>query len=358
MSDHAGERSEEATPRRRQEARREGQVAKSADLTAALGLLLGAGALAVLAASAPAHLLALARRIWSGAGAGTAAAPALLDAAAVAARVAVPVIAASAIAGVLVTLAQVGPVFAPKVLRPDFSRIDPAAGLKRMFSTQRLMVVVRAAVALLLAATVTAALTHGQARSLLTLPHATPAHLTAFLGTHLTAVIAACGLVLLVPGALDLWLAHRRLAKDLRMSRQQVKDEHKRDEGDPMLKGQRRQAQRELSASPVPALKEARVLVVNPTHIAVAIHHGASLPVPLVGVRGREADAARLRAEARALGIPIVRDVPLARALVCVDPGRPVPEPLFGAVAAVLATVYRASLRAADGPSAVRRRSS
>ncbi len=336
----AGERTEEATPRRCREARRDGQAAKSADLTAAVCLTAAGAWLAASTTGIAGGTLEFARRAWGGAMDVT-----LTEALSVAAGATLPVLLICASVGALATLLQVGPILSPKVITPKLDRLSPISGVKKLFSFQRLMVIARTALALSLSLAVCIFMTREIARAVIELPasHSPPAF-AVLLASHLPLVVAASGLALLAPGALDLLLTRHRLARDLRMTRRQVKDEHKQDEGDPMFRNERRRAQKELAATPVRPLDEAKVLVVNPTHIAVALHHGGDMPVPEVGVRGQGDEATRLRGKARALGLPIVRDVTLARALMELDPGRQVPEALFSAVAAVLAAVYRAKL--------------
>ena len=362
MSD-AGDRTHDATPRRRQDARREGRVAKSADLAAAACLVVAGGALAAMVPSIAAGLLSLARHWWGEAAvsqtradAATAfdpgdelASPALQEALQGALFVGLealfPILLVCAAAGLLATIVQVGLVFSLKAIKPDIKRISPVAGAKRLFSASRLMVIGRAAAALLLSLGLTASLTRTLIPDILSMPKGSSEALASLLGSHLPSLIFGCGLVLLAPGALDLLLARRRLEKELRMTHREVRDEQKREEGDPFFKGQRRKTQRELASSDCKPLRDAKALIVNPTHLAVALHHGADMPIPTVGVRGRGESAATMRKEARALGIPIIRDVTLARALIALDPGSSVPEPLFAAVAAVLAAVYRAELK-------------
>ncbi len=342
----SGERTEPPTPRRLQEARRRGEVARSADLTSAGVLLaggLGALALAPGAARALRTLAAvlLADRAPSLAGALTLALEAAL-------RVAGPPVALLAAVGVAVSLAQTGPVVATEALRPDPARLHPAKGVRRLLGFQRLGIVPKTAAALGVVALVVRATCRPRLGWLLALPRlGVPA--AAALLLHLAAtVVAASGGALVALGIVDLALARRRHLRQLRMTRQEVREEHKREEGDPAHKAERRRAHRAALAGPVRPLRQAAVVVVNPTHVAVALHFDDDLDAPVVGDRGTGATAAGIRARARRLCIPLVRDVPLARALVALDPGAEVPEALYAAVAAVLTAVHHAAHRGPD----------
>jgi type III secretion protein U len=139
-------------------------------------------------------------------------------------------------------------------------------------------------------------------------------------------------------GGLDLLLARRRHRRALRMSREEVRREHREQEGDPRHRAHRRAAHRRLVlAGRARGVKSASVVVVNPTHVAVGLRWASEeCDAPYLVARGREEEAAALRAEALALGIPIVRDVALARGLVQYDVGEEIPEELYRAAAVVL----------------------
>lgn len=345
---HAGEKTEAPTPRRRREARRRGQVARSADLTAALILLGGGLALGGLLPGAAARLLALGRRLWADPTLSPVAAGA--EALEAAARAAGPLAVLLAGLAAVLAFAQVGPLLAPEAVRPDLGRLDPAKGLRHLISFQRLGVLPKAAVAVAVALFLLRAGVRIHGADVLGLPLAPAGAPGAVLFALLPRLLVDAGAALLALGVVDLLLARRRLDKELRMTRREVEEERKSQEGSPEHKGRRRQVHRALVAAPPRRLVDAAAVVVNPTRIAVALHFDDALDVPEVGVRGVGADAARMRAEARRLGLPVVKDVPLARALLALDPGEAVPEPLYAAVAAVLAAVHRARRASGSRP--------
>jgi type III secretion protein U len=336
----SGARTEAPTPRRLREARRRGQVAASSELTAAAALagalvalwLGGAGLVRDLAAGLRAALLSAAAEAPAPAEALAAAAAATLRAALLPA--------AGALAGALAGgLLQTGFLFAPAALRPRLERLDPIRGARRLVSPVQLVAVALGllkggALLLLGAAWLKAAV-----RSLSSLARAGPAVPWRALPL-VGGLLLQLALALLALGFLDhlrvRWL-HLRV---LRLTREEVRREHREDEGDPSLRGERRRLHRGLlSAGPV---ARATVVVVNPEHVAVALRHDRGGPdAPRVVAKGADRAAARIRSLARRAGVPVVRDVPLARALHrLVDVGDEIPEELYQAAAVVLAHLY------------------
>ncbi|MGC3997863.1 MAG: EscU/YscU/HrcU family type III secretion system export apparatus switch protein [Anaeromyxobacter sp.] len=333
-------RTEEPTPRRLREARRRGQVAASRELTAAAAL---AGGLLALAATAPwvgAALLAqlregLARAVL----APTAPGPALTGAAAAVMRLVLAPCLGALVAGALAGAAQSGFLFSPGALRPRLSRLSPAAGLRRLVTPAQLAGV---ALGLLKAALLLAVAwrwARAEAPGVLALARLEPDAAWRWLPA-LAGLLARLAAALVALGLLDLLLARRRHRRGLRMTRDEVRREHREDEGDPALRAERRRLGRALvEAGPV---ARATVLVVNPTRLAVALRHRrGGDEAPRVVAKGAGRDAARLRSAARRAGVPIVENVPLARALHrLVELGDEIPEELYEGAAAVLAHLY------------------
>lgn len=338
----SGARTERPTPKRLSEARRRGEVAISRELTGAVALAAG---LATLAATGSWWYGALAGEVRRGLVA--ALSPdqppggALLSSALAVLRLsALPALAAFAAAGA-VGLLQTGGLVTAAPLAPRLERLDPIAGLARLFSGARLAALGLGA---LKAALVVALALSGwriAASTLAQLPRAgSPERAAAALLWPLAWRIA--GLLLLF-GAIDLLLVRWRHLRRLRMSRDEVRREAREAEGDPRHKAERRRLHRALAEAP--PLRRATCLVVNPTHVAVALHHrrGAG-EAPRVLAKGTGAAAARLRARARRAGIPIVRDPPLARVLHrLAEVGDEIPEELYDAAAALLATLHGAT---------------
>ena len=194
---------------------------------------------------------------------------------------------------------------------PKLERIDPMAGLKKLFSVRSL---VETGKALLVAGVVgwfvwDAVVEAGPDVLRAVWKPGAPGLEQGL--SRVGALALRLAWVLVVLGGADLALARRKHVKDLMMTREEVKREHKESEGDPHHKGQRRAAHRQLAAGgPARGVRKASVMVVNPTHIAVALRYSTGeCEAPYLVAKGREADALRLRREAEQLGIPVVRDV-------------------------------------------------
>lgn len=335
----SSERTERPTPRRQAELRRRGEVAVSRELTGALSLLAGLGA---LAACGPWWLTALAGEIRGGLRAALTAdrapAGALLPAAFSVLRLsALPALAALG-AALAAGALQTGGLWTLAPLAPKPERLDPFRGLARLFSWARLAAL---GLGLLKAALVMAVVLHGwrtTASTLAQLPRAeSPGGALAGL---LWPLAWRLGGVLLLLGGADLLLVRWRHRRQVRMSRDEIRREAREEEGDPRHKAERRRVHRALAeAAPV---TRATCLVVNPTHVAVALHHQrGSGQAPRVLAKGLGQAAARLRSQARRAGVPIVRDPPLARALHrLAEVGDEIPEELYDAAAAVLAHLH------------------
>jgi flagellar biosynthesis protein FlhB len=339
----SGERTEKPTPRRLREARRRGEVAASRDVTS-LGALVAGGAAAVLALRYVAgeiarHLRAgLESAVVGGNVAGAAAAVA--GASALLVSVLAPVALAAAGGALAAGLLQTRFLVAPAAAAFRAERLDPARNLRRLASMDQALTIVLALAKAAVALAVAWPPARAALPSLAALPGidvgALPRAVAAFLSPialRLVGVAAAFA-------ALDLAVVRLRHARALRMTRDEVRREHRQDEGDPVHKAERRRRHKALVDAP--AVGRATCVVVNPTHLAVALLHvRGSDAAPLVLAKGAGAEAARIRATARRAGVPVVRDVRLARALWrLAEVGDEIPVELYDAAAAVLVHVH------------------
>jgi flagellar biosynthetic protein FlhB len=344
----AGEKTEKPTPRKLREARKEGRIARSPDLGAWAGMLvasmllpLGARHLmslstdllgrlrGIIADPDPAVVLALVRTgAWD------------------AALAAGPLAAGLLLVGVAASVAQGGLHPATKLLKPKLNRLSPAAGLKRTFGTHALW----EAVKVVLKTAVIGIVLYVSVRRLVPLLlSAGTLPLAAVLGAVRDAALAlfrSAAIAGLALAAADYAVLRRKTGKQLRMTKQEVKEEHKQSEGDPNLRSAIRSRQIAMSRSRMMAdLAKADVVVVNPTHVAVALRYDPARGAPRVVAKGAGVVAARIREVATEHRIPLVQDVPLARALhKSCELGQEIPAQLYLAVARVLAFVL--SLRA------------
>jgi flagellar biosynthesis protein FlhB len=347
------DKSEDPTPRRLQKAREEGDSGASTYAAQAVSFL-------VALALVPAAVRALAQGSSDAVRAAVAHAadanPVVGDVGDVAPRVlalTVPVLAAAAVAGAAAQLVQTGGFIATRKLAPKLERLDPFAGAKQLVSGQRAFAVVRALAAALAVGYVAYRGLRDWAPDL--------ARLTGRVGfagvlvAEVTRTIARdAALVGLALGAVDLLVTRRAWFARLKMSKDEVKREHKESEGDPQLKAARERAHHELLASATVAnVRTASVVVVNPTHVACALRYeeGEGDEAPVVVASGEGDLARRIIEAAHAYGVPVVRDVPLARALIELEIGTPIPEALYEAVAEILREAWdeKARADAADG---------
>lgn len=325
------DKTEEPTPRRLKKARAEGDSAVSSTLGQSVGFLVVVALVPALSAALAVGAGAALRGAITSGRADTAGAGWLLV------SLSAPVLAASAAASAVLGFVQTGGAFTASRFAPDFSRIDPFNGIKGLFTLERLFSLVRSLAAALAVGWLAwsilrdhlgdVANTVGQREAV-----ATTAWL---LGRQLLWGAAVVGLVL---GALDYFFVRRAWLKRHRMSKDEVKREHRESEGDPEVRAARRRAHQEaLAGSMIAAVKDATVLIVNPTHLATALRYQEDEDeAPTVLAHGEGELAQRLIEAAHAYNVPVVRDVPIAHALRELELGEQIPEALYEAVAEVL----------------------
>ena len=348
-----GEKTEDPTPQRLKKARQEGQIPR----TQKLGTWVGAAAASFL-------LPMLVRNAFDEVGAMfvqvgvvvedpevesvTALLGQALD---TFVTVALPMAVALMVVGVAASAAQGGVHVTTKPMKPTLKKLNPFPGMKRMFGTQGLWEATKAVIKTAALGTVVV-VTSDKAQQLVSSAGALP--LSAVTATFTDAavlmirVVAVTGLVIAVA---DYVVVRRKTMKQLRMSKYEIQQEHKNSEGDPHVKAQRRATQMAMSRNRMMAeVADADVLLVNPTHVAVALKYQPDRGAPRVVAKGADEVAAKLRERAAEARVPMVQDVPLARALhASCEIGQEVPAQLFTAVARVLAFVMQLSARGVRG---------
>lgn len=343
------ERTESATPKRREEARKEGRVPRSAELSGAVLLLAGAWGLAYSGGAGMAHqsrdFLALDLQ-WLGAD------PLTPDAAAALLRVAAehlllglwPFAAVVVGFSLLVGVAQGRGVLTLKPLEPKLSNLNPLEGIGRLLSVQTPFALAKS-IAKFAVLGVVAWLSLRQAWPQVISLSGTTADQVIVVFRHLAFRLAlAVGLAFLLLALADYAFEVYRYEKSLRMTKQEVQREHKESEGDPLVKSRIRSLQRATSRKRMLRdVAKADVVITNPTHIAVALKYDAEkAAAPLVLAMGERKLAERIKAIAAKAGVPMVENRPLAHALLATAKvGRQIPASLYAAVAEVLAYVYR-----------------
>jgi flagellar biosynthesis protein FlhB len=343
------DRSEQPTPRRRQRARERGQVVHSRELQAALVML---AAVIALRFSGPRMLSEILTR-WQfslqGLGRHSLASadmPGLgLDWWWWGMKLLLPLFAVVATAAVASAVAiQGGFVFSAQGAMPNLSRMDPIAGAQRMFSGRTGFAFGRDLLKLVLVGWVCTA----GMRAAIDLWSREPDVDLAAQWMRLTDIGSGLALrtavVLVGVGLLDYVYQRRQFVQDLKMSKQEVREEHKEMEGDPLIKAKIRSRQRDLARRRMmEAVPTADVILTNPTTLAVALKYdAATMQAPRVVAKGQRLIAERMKEIARQAGVPIIEDKPLARALFRLAPiGAEIPADLYRAVAEVLGYVYR-----------------
>ena len=349
MADTEQERTEAPTQRRRDEAAAEGRIPRSQDLNAAALLLASALALQV---TAPA--LGRALRDLMGAGlVATAAAPTLTGEGAVALLRGVgretlvamaAFLGAMMLAALAVSGAQARGTFSAKPLAPKLERIDPSKNIKRVVGTQGLVELGKALVKLAIVGWAVWGVLHDAWPAVVALPQQPPRALLEVVQRYGVRMLTNAGLAYAALAGADYAWQLWQHEQSLRMTREEVKQENKNSEGDPMVKSRQRalgrQRARQQMFRDVPT---ADVVVVNPVHIAVALRYDPAVaPAPYVVAVGRRKIAERIKQLAYDAQVPVVENVPLARALVAtVKVGTMIPAELYVAVAEVLAFVIR-----------------
>lgn len=353
-NDGSGEKTEQATPKKIRDARGEGQVAKSRDLSQTATLFIWTALLAGMASFYTDRLAYFATMSWTFVNAADPASLMTLGYTAVKVFLALTIVPMGIVAlfGSLIELIQVGPLFAAKRIVPQPNRLDPAAGLKRLFSSQNLIEVARAIAKTALLMTLTALLVNMYLPDILQLPKVAPQVSGLLQKSILLTLMTWIVILFAVFSILDWLLQKWQHAKNLRMSKSDVRRENKDDQGDPQIRSQRKQLHQQwANQSALEATRNATALLVNPTHIAIAILYlPEETTVPIVSAKAEGNLAALMRKEAEESGVPIVRNVALARAInFQVDEDNEIPEAFFSAVADIV--LWAEQWRAARGDS-------
>lgn len=348
-----GEKTEKPTPQRLKKARKEGQIPRTQELGTWLGVATASVMLPMLVENAFAEVQRLFVQIGSVARTPEPAALSALMGQALAAflTTVLPTAIAMMVVGTVAAAAQGGVTFATKSMKPTLKKLNPFPGIKRMFGTQGLWEAVKALLKTGALATVVI-LTSDRAQALVSSAGALSLSAVAevFTGAAILMfrVVAVTGLVIAVA---DYVIVRTKTMKKLKMSKYEIEQEHKQSEGNPHMRAHRRSVQMSMSRNRMMAeVAEADVLLVNPVHVAVALKYEAAKGAPRVVAKGAGEVAAKLRERAMEARVPLVQDIPLARALhASCDIGQEVPAQLFTAVARVLAFVMHLGARGVQG---------
>ncbi|MCL2084606.1 MAG: flagellar biosynthesis protein FlhB [Oscillospiraceae bacterium] len=359
MPDSSQEKTEKATPKKREDARKKGQVLKSAEINTAVMMLALFGIIAVTGSMIFLNM----REMLSGYLSITVA-DGLSDMSAerihsmvIGAMLNIfkliwPILAVAVAAGLAVNFAQVGFLFAGESIKPKFSRINPLEGFKRIFSIRSIVELLKSLIKLSVVGIVLyneytsnlpvfeTLMNHGGGQD--PLFGVTSAGAQIF-SMCLSLAFKAC-MVLVIIGLADYIYQWWEFEKNLRMTKQEIKDEYKMIEGDPMIKQAIKRKQREMSMRRMMAeIPKADVVITNPTHYAVALkYEDREMDTPVVLAKGKDLVAQNIKRKAAEHGIPMVENKPVAQALYLgCDIGDEIPRELFAAVAEILAFIYK-----------------
>ncbi len=356
-------KTEQPTPHRRDKARRQGQVARSRDLSSALAL---AGTGLVLfwqGEESLAHWGGFLRRSLGVAAnqSITLDTPLLAWSSVEVLRGVVPALSAGMVLAIAAGVAQGGMVFAADALAPKLDRLSPANKLKQMLSLTSVSALLKSLLpfAAILVVGMQALQKHWG--EMVRASYLSLHEFGSLMSTTVFEVGWKSAIILLTWSGVDYFLNWQKMEGDLRMSRQELREDVKETEGSPETKARIRKIQRSLRRrQALRATETATVVVTNPTHFAVALRYEIEMEAPVVVAKGRDLLAQRIKEVARWQGIPIMENPPLAQALYrAVEVGQAIPAKLYTAVAEILVLVFRAQARvrsphgstAASGPS-------
>ena len=344
----AAEKTEQPTRRRLNKARQEGKVPQSQELAHVTSIVVLLAMVAVLAPKLMQWLIVQMKQGISGEISVFASSRAFiefLNARIVGSILLVcPILAALFVGSILTQVVIVGLNFAPKAISLRFSAISPVTGVRQLFNARSMVRLCASILKLFFVALIIWLYLQSRLEALATLRWAWSAQIIAATAKIILGLMIRICVALLVIGVADTLYQKWKYIHDLKMTRQEVKDEHKETEGSPQVKSRIRRVQFGIALKRMmQEVPKANVVLMNPTHVAVALRYEAkTMEAPVVVAKGADYLAEKIQEIARAYGVPIVRRPELARTIYStVDTGNPIPAALYVAVAEVLAMIYR-----------------
>ncbi|MFD2212836.1 flagellar biosynthesis protein FlhB [Metabacillus endolithicus] len=345
----AGEKTEKATPRKKQDARKKGQVAKSADVNTAISLLAIFLSFLFIGAFMRDRILLMMR--------GTFQDYLLIELsdqnvhdlfitlAYQSAIILAPVMGVALVAGILANYLQVGFLFSTEAIQMKLNKLDPIQGFKRIYSMRAIVELLKSLLKITFVGFVTFSVLWLDIENVLRLSHMTVEQSLIYIATLTVKMGLFASAALLLLSLLDYLYQRYDYEKNLKMSKQDIKDEYKKSEGDPLIKSKIKQRQREMAMRRMMQdVPNADVVITNPTHYAIALKYDETkMDAPFVVAMGVDLVAQKIKEVAKANDVVMVENRPLARALYAqVDIGQAIPDEFFQAVAEIIAYVYQA----------------
>lgn len=347
MAEENGEKTEQATDARREEFRKQGNVANTKELGSAVLLLAASGGVYALGRFFFKNLFEIFNYTFGQDMVGLVRNGNFLDAMRFCAVKTViliaPVMGVAGLLGVASSVLQTGFLQVEDALSPNFEKLNPVDGFKRVFSLRAVVEALKSLLKMGAVGFVLYFLLRGEVKQIPYMLTFSLEQIMAYLGTVLVKLLSGVGGVMLVLALADYFYQRWDLEKKMMMTKQEVKEEHKQREGDPMIKSRIRRIQREMASKRMMAeIPKADVVITNPTHIAVVLKYSDNLPAPQLVAMGADHVAEKIKEMARQHNIPIVENKPLARTIFkTLKIGQVIPRELFVAVAEVLSYVYR-----------------
>ena len=345
FADDGGEKTEEPTAKKKSDARNKGQVAKSQELNAAFVLFIGFWAMKILGAHIYSEIAAYTAYIFGHLNTTVDTETVIrlfLSIVMILLKTAFPIMVAIMLIGLAINLVQVGWNFTTEPLGFDLSKLNPINGFGRMFSKRSLVELIKSLFKILI---IGLFLYENLKDEILQMPKLLYLDLSASMAQIADIIFMMAFKICAIFFALailDYMYQKWDHNEQLKMTKQEVKEEFKQMEGDPQIKGKIKQKQREMAMSRMMReVPKADVIITNPTHFAVALRYAEGMRAPEVIAKGQDLVALKIKDVAREAGVVIVENKPLARALYAsVEIGGTVPPELYKAVAEVLAYVY------------------
>ncbi len=337
-----GEKTEKATPKKLRDARKKGQVAKSQDFTSVFTFIASTSSVILLVNYLFEQMGSLVILLFKSI-------PSLNNSDRMGAYIgesimvilqsSLPIVVITALVGVLVSFLVVGPLFSSEVLKVDLKRLNPVTNIKNMFKLRTWIEMIKSVLKILGAVLLIYSVVYNSLGDIVATAAMPLLGITSVFGDFLVKVIIRVGIFFLAVAVFDLAFQRYNFAKEMRMEKFEVKQEFRDTEGDPHMKGRRRQIAQEIAYQEGPvAARKARAVIVNPIHIAVAIqYHERELPTPKIATMGKGDVAKQIVQIAQSEKIPIMRNVSLAQTLFQKGKiGDYVPEETYEAVAEIL----------------------
>ena len=342
------EKTEEATPKKKQDARKKGQIAKSKDVSLALSMLVCLLIIIGLSSFIVGNLKDGVSYFLQEAGTFDINSSSLQQLnILVISRLALgilPVVVPIMIAGVVANIMQTGFLLTGEPLKPSLSKLNPISGFKNMFSKKSAVGLVKNLLMVSIVAFLGYSYIKDNFQEILQVSNVYIPSLGNEVKTLVVGIFSKIAILMVILAAVDYFIQFKFHNKDLKMTKQEIKEEYKQMEGDPQIKSKIKQKQREMSQKRMmQAVGDATVVVTNPTHIAIAIKYiDGETEAPIVVAKGADNLALKIKEKAKEHDIPIIENKPLARLIFSeVDVDKPIPQDMYQAVAEILAMVFK-----------------